>query len=221
MTEKNFEGGENKRQFDRRSFFRKTIPVVAAMPFIIGCKKVESNQENELIDQVNQIISEYNITDRSSVKKVILKLKNISDNPVADLADLVNTEDSESRYNVYFALMLLGEKSESDRNEVLQILDAGLDDREPHINASIANFLIYYGEKKGLPVLIEKLDKKYNDVWMLSEPPLALPVYALKGLKRYTRQDFGNDINAWQTWWDENKDKLEWNDQRRCFIIVE
>jgi len=31
----------------------------------------------------------------------------------------------------------------------------------------------------------------------------------LEGLKRYTQQDFGNDVQKWREWLDENSDRLE------------
>jgi len=216
MKELKMEGGDKKRSFDRRMFLRKTLPVVAAMPLLIGCK-VESSQNDIMVDKVNNIIAEYEINNPRSFNSVVSKLERLSADPVSDLEKLLKVQDIGSRYNIYFALMLIGEKSEQQRQEIMSKIEPGLEDEAAHISGIIANYFIYYGDKRGVPVLIDKLDDKYNKVYMLSEPPLPLPVYSLKTLKRYTGQDFGNDTNAWESWWQKNEEKINWDPKIKRF----
>jgi len=187
-------------------------------------QRIEESQpiiitEDEFIIEIDNILEEYSVLDFDSKDKVVANLENLSPTIISDLEGATKTEIIESRYNAHFALMLLGENSEASRIQIQPIMENGLNDSAPHISGIIANFLIYYGDKQAIPILIEKLDPNYNDVYMLSEPPLPLPTYALKTLKRYTGQNFDKNVEQWQNWWEQNNEGLTWDDQKRIFIL--
>jgi hypothetical protein len=83
------------------------------------------------------------------------------------------------------------------------------------------------GDADGIPALISCLGETQR--FMLSEPPVPVCFEANYFLERYTGQDFGFECNygepdpageaSWRAWWEENAQRLEWNDDEKMFGV--
>lgn len=179
--------------------------------------------EKTLQIQVDDILKGYRVDNPLGTAKTDEQLASalaaLSPNIVSQLASMSNQPDLRIKYQAILALALLAKKSEL-RAQVLPVLKEKLADSTITIRAQAANILIYWGQKEGIPVMIEGLDSKYQNEYMTSEPPLPLPEYSQLTLISHTEEDFGFDQVKWQVWWQENQEKLIWNAQSSLFYVA-
>ncbi len=91
-------------------------------------------------------------------------------------------------------------------NKVLPYLKDGLDDADVNVRVTSASVVLSHGSTDGIPILIADVDN--DSILKPSEPPMPIMSYCAETLTIYTGQDYGIDKEAWQSWWDTNKDSF-------------
>lgn len=126
-----------------------------------------------------------------------------SDEPVSDLLQLLDDEDTNVQWaGLYMALLL----AESD--EDVELLRPLLTHNEPVYQAMAAGTLAGHGVVEALPVLVEALSSEAELPY--SDPPRPLATYAQAALEALTGESFA-DVSGWESWWQDVQGSLEWD----------
>lgn len=132
------------------------------------------------------------------------------------LAKMLENESSSVRWAAVTGLAAIGHQLNAS-NEVLPHLKKAMDDSDISVRVTAAELVMSFHDKDGIPVLISALDSE--EQMKPSEPPMPVKSYCAEMLVLFTGQDYGTDKAAWQSWWDENKDNLNWNSENEKFTI--
>jgi hypothetical protein len=125
---------------------------------------------------------------------------------VPALAPLLEDEDPDRRWAALYVVALA-----TDTPEEIEVLRGSLDDPELDYRVQAAGSLAGLGVVEALPVLIEGLSAGWD--MPHSEPPLAVSEHARRTLEHYTSQSF-EDQAAWQDWWEQIQDSIQWDGER-------
>lgn len=198
--------------------------IIVLVAILLGILFVWFNfpkEEPVIIDDVEIVkqkitneIAKYDYTLKSE-QEIIEQIKTLGQNNLEILAELTGSNDKATRYLVYIALSGLTNTLPEKRTELIAILKKGLADSDATIKVQVAQLVVYWGEKDGIQVLIDSLDK--NEEMIPSEPPTTVNFYSHMILAGHTSVDFGYDKIKWQSWWDANQNKLNWDSQIEKF----
>jgi|GEM_PF-5297018 len=139
---------------------------------------------------------------------------------IPPLKEELKSEDPDRRWGATYAIGGIGfELDPDERDKVIPALKDGFDDEDPRLRQLSAGLAASFGDKSGLPILIEYLDDE--ELTFYAEPPEPYYVYSITVLRHYTGQDFGYDMEAsaeenaeaigkWWGWWNTNGESLSW-----------
>jgi HEAT repeat protein len=134
------------------------------------------------------------------------------------LEELLAQGDRAARWAALVALAAVGHECNA-AGAVLPHLKTALNDlvKDPDISMRVtaAELVTSFGDKAGIPVLIDAVD---SDVPNLrpAEPPTSVCTQAISVLGHYLGQTFIEEAD-WQAWWDANQDSLEWDPDNERF----
>jgi len=167
--------------------------------------------------EIMETLTNYNSLNPQSRFDTEQKIITLREKSIPALASLIDNPDATYRNLAYNALFQIAYKSKEKKPEIIPILKQGLGDSDLSNQAQAAANLVVLSEKEGIPVLIQSLSNKN---WMAnSEPPELIFAFSYSILTQRTGQDFKFDQMAWQKWWDENKNNLHWDENRKKFTI--
>lgn len=170
-------------------------------------------EDKEIEQKIDETVAGYNFTIPES--ETVDKIKALGEAAIPRLAVLIHAPETETRFIAFIALSGIAHDVEGTRSEIIPYLREGLFDPDMSIRTQVAQILLLFEERDGLPVLIEALDS--DEMMIPSEPPMPLAHYANIILINYTDEDYGFDRAQWTGWWDENKNSLQWNGDREKF----
>jgi hypothetical protein len=134
------------------------------------------------------------------------------------LLERLTQGDRAARWAAIVALSAVGHQCNAGE-AVLPHLKPALDDPDISMRVTAAELVTSFGDKAGIPVLIDAVD---SDVGNLrpAEPPTSVCTQALSILGHYlghlTGQEYTQE-GEWQDWWDTNQDSVEWDPDNERF----
>ena len=143
------------------------------------------------------------------------KLIALGKSAVPTLTNLLNSTNASTRYAAVLGLGAIGHNDASAN--VLTSLKKVLTDSDINVKIASAELVMSFGDKEGIPVLIETLNS--TEILKATEPAMPANSYSSLILTRYTDQIFAVDKAKWQEWWLANKDKLKWNKENEIFTV--
>jgi len=205
---------------------RRAIGVLAAtslLSFIASCKK-ESSEENikqdKIGDKALESVANYSELRNDlneQIKRELLKDKDVL---IPALEKKTKLKDINTRYNAYHALYLIAEQSETDKQEIISILQSGLNDPDPVNKARASAWLLALGEKQGISALIDISSKEYGEMIVPVEPPLAVDKFASAVLLNAILLDEEVRNLGIVKWWDKYQDQIHWDPKIKKYRLV-
>lgn len=165
--------------------------------------------------QVISILDNFDFREPRTADEVTQKLLNLGDVAINKLSELTDATDKMTRRKANIGLFFLAKQSAELKDKIIPILKKSLIDQDIQNRSHGAHLLVQLSEKDAIPVLINAFD--YSNIYMISEPPIPLAYYAELTLTDFTDQNLGKNKNAWQSWWEENKNNLQWDEQDKKF----
>jgi HEAT repeat protein len=130
------------------------------------------------------------------------------------LEELLAQGDRAARWAALVALAAIGHQCNA-AEAVLPDLKSALSDPDISMRVTAAELVTSFGDKAGIPVLIDAVDSDVENL-RPAEPPTPVSTQAIRVLGHYTGQAFTQEAD-WQAWWDANQDSLEWDPDNERF----
>ena len=130
------------------------------------------------------------------------------------LEELLAQGDRAARWAALVALGAVGRQCNA-AEAVLPHLKSALGDPDISMRVTAAELVTSFGDKAGIPVLIDAVDSDVENL-RPAEPPTSVSTQAIRVLGHYTGQPFTEEAE-WQAWWDANQDSLEWDPDNERF----
>lgn len=157
----------------------------------------------------------------------VSKISALGPDAIDDILPLLKQDNSYAQWAGLEALgPIITQADAGQQEKIKQALLPLLESRKPSIRAYAAYALLYLGEKKALPVMVELLGN--TDRLLASEPPAQICNVANSALVRHTNEDFGFgcrqgwlDAGAkakWDKWREEKGGELEFDATSRKFV---
>lgn len=168
----------------------------------------------------NKVVQSFDPKKEESFKAIEEIIKNNGTKAVPVVQKYTDNENLYARYISIYILSRVGDET------VIPDLEKALDDKNPSLRNMAAGALARLGDKNTLPVLIEGLVS--SELLLLSEPPKTISINSAIILEYYTGENFGYKIKmtdkekeevqiAWRKWWQENKDQIKWDKEKKKF----
>lgn len=197
--------------------------VIIAVGLISGC--IEEEKPKEKVTPPKEIVDEstknktYEIINKyDGVHFFTLDLDGITaigEPAIPVLVEMLENDSADVRWAAVMGLDALGYKLNLSE-KVLPHLKKALEDDDANVRVTAAEFVMAFGDKSGIPVMIDALDS--DKMLHPSDLPTPIPNQAVFVLRMYTGQEFSFlEKEEWQDWWNENKDTLEWNQENGKF----
>lgn len=191
--------------------YRQKLEILAVIIMIVtGIFAFQDYRENKMIETTISNFDLNNIQNLASLSKII----DLVD--VSFWKDMVKSESDSERWAGMYALFELLKKDESLKETVVPIFEQYKDDEDDNIRTLAGAGLVHSGKKEGILVLISCLESE--EVVYFSQPPESLKEEARSYLKEYTDYD-GINFGKWQNWWEDNQDKISWNENIGSFEL--
>lgn len=154
------------------------------------------------------------------------ELIDLGKDQIPALLKKLKEKDIYTKWASLYALSRLGYDSDQEtKNQIINGVKAEINNEAESIKIMSAGILVIFGDKEGIPILIEGL--KTKEQLLLTEPPLLICQYSKDTLEYYLQETFGNECNweevdqntydEWNKWWQENNTYLVWNDEKNIY----
>ena len=191
--------------------YRQKLEICAVVIMIVtGIFSFQNYRKNKMIETTISNFDLNNIQNLASLSKII----DLVD--VSSWINMVNNESDSERWAGIYALFELLKKDESLKETVLPIFGQHKDSEDDNIKMLAGAGLVHSGKKEGILVLISCLESE--EVVYFSQPSELLKEEARSYLKEYTDYD-GINFGKWQNWWEDNQDKISWNENIGSFEL--
>jgi len=130
------------------------------------------------------------------------------------LEELLAQGDRAARWAALVALSAVGHECNAAK-AVLPLLKTPLSDPDISMKVTAAELVTSFGDKDGIPVLIDAVDSALPNL-RPAEPPTSVCTQAISVLRHYTGQVFTEETQ-WQDWWEANRYSLEWDPKHERF----
>jgi len=191
--------------------YRKKLEICAVVIVIVtGIFSIQNYRKNKMIETTISNFDLNNIQNLASLSKII---------DLVDFStwiDMANNEYASERWAGIYALFELLKKDESLKGTLIPVFKQHKESEDDNIRMLAGAGLVHSGEKEGILVLISCLESE--EVVYFSQPPELLKEEARSYLKEYTDYD-GINFKKWQNWWEDNQDKMFWNENKRSFEL--
>ena len=203
--------------------------VIIAVGLISGCigeeKPIEEEKPKEKVTLPKETVDE---STKKKINEIINKYDGIhpftfdldgiiaiGEPAIPVLAEMLENDSADVRWAAVIGLGALGyELNLSEK--VLPHLKKALEDDDVNVRVRSAEFVMAFGDKSGIPVMIDALDS--DNMVHPTDLPTPIPNQVVFVLGMYTGQEFSVlEKEEWQDWWSENKDTLEWNKENGKF----
>lgn len=171
---------------------------------------------------VDLIIASYDENDSYSFYNVSqLLVLNPDDSDM--LISLLEGDEYDKWTAFYVLSNIAPDANLSTQQKINEAMEPFLTGNSSDFKLMAASVMISTGNSSSIPVLIELLSD--NSLLMLSEPPMLICYYSNYMLTTYTEEDFAyycdidgpGDSTAWQEWWTEHGERLQWDETQRKF----
>jgi HEAT repeat protein len=191
--------------------YRRKLEICAVVIMIVaGIFSFQNYRKNKMIETT---ISNF---DLNNVQNLASLLKIIDLVDVSSWIDMANNESASDRWAGVYSLFQLLKKDESLKKTLIPILKEHKESEDDNIRMLAGAGLAHLGREEGILVLIFCLESE-EDVYF-SQPPELLKEEARSYLKEYTDYD-GINFKKWQNWWQDNQDKIFWNENTGSFEL--
>lgn len=191
--------------------YRKKLEICAVVIMIVaGIFSFQNYRKNKMIETT---ISNFNLNNIQNLAS-LLKIIDLVD--VSSWIDMANNESISDRWAGIYSLFELLKKDESLKETLIPIFKEHKESEDDNIRMLAGAGLVHSGEKEGILVLISCLESE--EVVYFSQPPESLKEEARSYLKEYTDYD-GINFGKWQNWWQNNQDKIFWNENIGSFEL--
>lgn len=191
--------------------YRKKLEICAVVIMIVaGIFSFQNYRKNKMIETT---ISNFNLNNIQNLAS-LLKIIDLVD--VSSWIDMANNESISDRWAGIYSLFELLKKDESLKETLIPIFKEHKESEDDNIRMLAGAGLVHSGEKEGILVLISCLESE--EVVYFSQPPESLKEEARSYLKEYTDYD-GINFGKWQNWWQNNQDKILWNENIGSFEL--
>jgi hypothetical protein len=186
---------------------------------IAGEEYLMGTQMNEP-EQIKSTIIEYIESPEPAVSQeaydaqINSKIIALGDKAIPALEDMLTDSRENIKLTAHFNLWYFAFGDDNKKQNILPYLKKGLTDQSFSVRLMAATHLVWLGEIDGLPILIEALGHSE----MIDYLHESAALYAYKILKDKTSQNFILDHDQWLEWWQENNQKLKWDEKTRKFL---
>ncbi|MBD3360399.1 hypothetical protein GF366_01200 [Candidatus Peregrinibacteria bacterium] len=209
---------------DKPRFITFIILLIITVTIGIGAAWIRYSKEiripfisDPVQNSIDEAIEAYDFK-TSDYSETVDAIKNLGEDAIPGLADMIENEDKKVRYISFISLSGLAYQIPEKKSEIIPLLNKGLQDTDPTIKVQTAQILSLFGEKAAVPVLIDALDSE--EMMVPSEPIMLLREYAYFILRENTDQDYGYEKDKWFSWWEENKNTVEFDEENKKFKTV-
>jgi hypothetical protein len=191
--------------------YRQKLEIFAVLIVILaGVFAFQDYRRNEMIEATITNFDLNNVSNLASLFKIIDLVE------ISRWQEMVRSNsDSESWAGIY-ALFELLKKDGGLKETVVPVFKDYKESENYNIRMLAGAGLVYSGEIEGIPVLISCL--KSEETVYFSQPPELVKEKARSYLKAYTDYD-GINFSKWNNWWQDNKDKIFWNEKIGSFEL--
>jgi len=191
--------------------YRKKLEICAVVIVIVaGIFSFQNYRKNKMIETT---ISDFDLNNIQNLAS-LLKIIDLVD--ISSWIDMANNESASDRWAGIYSLFELLKKDESLKETLIPIFKKHKESEDDNIRMLAGAGLVHSGRKEGILVLISCLESE--EVVYFSQPPELLKEEARSYLKEYTDYD-GINFKKWQNWWQDNQDKIFWNENTRSFEL--
>lgn len=191
--------------------YRQKLEICAVVIVIVtGLFAFQNYRKNKMIETTISNFDLNNTQNLASLSKII----DLVD--VSTWIDMANSDSDSERWAGIYSLFELLKKDESLKETVVHIFEKHKESEDDNIRTLAGAGLVHLGKKEGILVLISCLESE--EVVYFSQPPELLKEEARSYLKEYTDYD-GINFKKWQNWWQDNQDKIFWNENIRSFEL--
>ena len=191
--------------------YRKKLEICAVVIVIVaGIFSFQNYRKNKMIETTISNFNLNNIQNLASLSKII---------DLVDISSWIGMADNESasdRWAGIYSLFELLKKDESLKETLIPIFKEHKESEDDNIRMLAGAGLVHLGKKEGILVLISCLESE--EVVYFSQPPESLKEEARSYLKEYTDYD-GINFKKWQNWWQDNQNKISWNENTGSFEL--
>lgn len=202
------------------------ILLIAAVVTAIYLYRNRKPTTDEMQDLIDDVVEGYDEEDQETYNRVE-EIVDLGPDSIPLLLDLLDEDDIYSKWTAIYCLSRVGYDEDSEvRNDIIDELKKEFTNTSPSIATMAAGVAVAFGDKSGVPVLIDSLDNQ--DMLFLTEPPMLVCQYSHDTLSAYfPKHDFGDSCN-WETtdedsneevvtWWSANQSSLKWNDKDKTY----
>lgn len=137
---------------------------------------------------------------------------------VDPLLEQITSSNWKVRWLTVYSLARLGQYADKATKEKIKTAFNNLIKDEPNIalKQQASTWLFSVGEKTTFDMVMECIQE--DKIILFSDPPENLKDFCLNTLQYYTGQNF-NNAQAWQDWWQKNKDNLTWSEKDNKYLL--
>lgn len=191
--------------------YRQKLEIWAVfIMIVVGILSFQDYRENKMIETTLSNFDLNKTQNLASISKII----DLVD--VSSWIEMANSESDSEHWAGIYSLFQLLKKDESLKETVVPIFEQYKDDEDDNIRMLAGAGILYSGKKEGISVLISCLESE--QIVHFSQPPELVKEGARSYLKEYTDYD-GINFQKWQSWWQENKNKIFWSESKNSFEL--
>ena len=191
--------------------YRQKLEILAFVIVIVtGIFAFQDYRKNKMIETTISNFDLNNIQNLAAISQII----DLVD--VSFWIDMATSDSDSERWAGIYALFELLKKDESLKETLIPIFKQYKESEDDNIRMLAGAGLVHSGKKEGILVLISCLESE--EVVYFSQPPELLKEEARSYLKEYTDYD-GINFEKWQNWWQDNQDKIFWNENIGSFEL--
>ncbi len=230
MVEKTKEKNTKKIQKKSRSTVFVALFVLITIFGAIWYFLIREEKTKEVLsveEKIDYVVSSFDAENDASFNAVE-KLVDLGTNAIDFLLEELKKDNSHSKWAAIYALSRIGYYEEQEiKDKIIKELKKEFNNKDLTLKIMAAGVAFIFGEKEGAPFLIEGL--KYNIPLALTKPSELICKYSYDTLTYYTKVKIGYTCNwnnidetsydEWIEWWEENKDKMKWDNKSRKYEI--
>jgi|GEM_PF-1959420 len=229
MADKNnYDGKHNKRRgkiifaivfiFVLGSFLIWWLGLRAQLP------KLKPEEIKQTVESITSKIDSQNPASLDAVENLV----SLGPEAIDVLISKLKEENINSKWASLYALSRIGfGQKKNIRQKIIDEISPEFSSSSPSIKTMAAGITTIFGNKEGIPILIESL--KFKELLLYSEPPELICQYAYDTLAHYTGQSFGakcgwlnfdpSSQSGFEDWWEQNENNLVWNEKTKIYEI--